>query len=738
MQAQTFQQALGQCGSDQRAQVEHLWLVHASAEPDQERRTLLVMKRTHSLIVARFAWERLSTQERQILFPVLKGQDGGIPRETLLKKIRLETVEIQAALARLRQLLLLREVMAYRPTPARRRARIIFAEEEQIQQEEVLHVSPYPELSESLYAVGREQFAPGADRSQFPLSRIIRDTSHSALYMIAQHHRIDLSSSYGATAQRTLIIEELSHPDTVLQTVSLLQEQLQKVFHWLVERGGSVTVQALRQFVGTHDDATLLALVQTLGDYALAFNTLNAAGEHVLFIPQQVYKPLSEYGSRPNAAETEYSLLPLAAPPATRMGSMPIVLFDVAAALSATYQQSIEPTKDGSIPKRIVAKLRPFLQGAPRRGELQEDIYPDMLFEMARALKLLQTSRPSEGGDKPSYQPGPALPDWAALSVIAQGRRILDWWMSNSRWRDGWEHTFGQWSTFWNPLGARKLLITYLKRCTPGRWYSIAGLLETIWKEEPFALHSSRAVSSPVRLPPSHSQRTVWYKREALVYGGSLSTLYELGIIDLGQRSASGSHGAIESPDAFSLTSLGHAIIEHTNTARSLSAKTSSDRVVVVQPSFELIVLEFDPPSLYTLLPFAQVVHVSLVSRLKMTRDSVIRGVSCCLDSEQILAQLTSVSKTDIPQNVDYSVREWARGYRAITFTQVILLEVSGGEELALNLDQHPQLAPFGLRLLGSRVLAAPNHANLPNLRRVLKDMGIITRIAGDIITRTK
>src|ERR1700730_16930494 len=135
MPVQTFQQALGQCGSDQRAQVEHLWLVHASAEPDQERRTLLVMKRTQSLTVARFVWERLSTQERQLLFPVLKGHGVGIPQETL-KKIRLETAEVQAALARLRQLLLLREAMAYQPTPARRRNRIIFAEEDQIQQEE--------------------------------------------------------------------------------------------------------------------------------------------------------------------------------------------------------------------------------------------------------------------------------------------------------------------------------------------------------------------------------------------------------------------------------------------------------------------------------------------------------------------------------------------------------------------------------------------------------------------------
>jgi hypothetical protein len=191
-------------------------------------------------------------------------------------------------------------------------------------------------------------------------------------------------------------------------------------------------------------------------------------------------------------------------------------------------------------------------------------------------------------------------------------------------------------------------------------------------------------------------------------------------------------------PDAFMLTDVGAAVLSPGDTTplkTPASPLSNGNRSLVLQPNFELLLLRPDMPTLYSLLPFAQVNQVEMVSRLTLTRASVLRGIEAGNDIEQILRILEERSQKEIPQNVAYTLRDWVKLYKDVKVSQVLLLEVSS-EAVADEICLSPKLQTFNLRKLAPRVLIASNDINLQELRRILEKEGIIVRARGDIITR--
>src|SRR5713101_7863189 len=95
-------------------------------------------------------------------------------------------------------------------------------------------------------------------------------------------------------------------------------------------------------------------------------------------------------------------------------------------------------------------------------------------------------------------------------------------------------------------------------------------------------------------------------------------------------------------------------------------------------------------PTLYSLLPLAQVNQVDMVSRLTLTRASVLRGMEAGNDIEQILRILEERSQKEIPQNVAYTLRDWVKLHKDVRISQVLLLEVSS-EAVADELCSSPK-----------------------------------------------
>src|SRR5437588_12312925 len=140
-------------------------------------------------------------------------------------------------------------------------------------------------------------------------------------------------------------------------------------------------------------------------------------------------------------------------------------------------------------------------------------------------------------------------------------------------------------------------------------------------------------------------------------------------------------------------------------------------------------------PTLYSLLPFAQVNQVDMVSRLTLTRASVLRGMEAGNDIEQILRILEERSQKEIPQNVAYTLRDWVKLYKDVRISQVLLLEVSS-EAVADELCSSPKFKEFNLRKIAPRTLMVSNDVNVQTLRNALNKEGVIVHINSEIFTR--
>jgi hypothetical protein len=416
--------------------------------------------------------------------------------------------------------------------------------------------------------------------------------------------------------------------------------------------------------------------------------------------------------------------------PSVPAEAQPLILYDLAAIVVVVHQQRITLTRQGTVTKRCASLLRPLLHGSPWNDERREDAYVNMLCEAAKQLHLIYSSFSyDDDEDKPYYCPAieSGLGTWSQINVHEQARQFLAWWRGSSQWHDVWSPAFRQWdSRDWNPLAARGLFLDLLSSriYVPGRWYSISALLDTIWSRGPYVLRPARLQESTRTQRVPSWLRQSWDSCEGIVYQGILSsTLSELGIISTDQHAGDMKTGVSRLPTRFGITEFGAQVLfeEATaSTARPIKA-------LVVQPSFEMILLRFDPPTLYRLLPFSEVQLVEQVSRLTLTQHSVLRGIERGISVDQMLALLKASSKQAIPQNVARTLRDWAKTYKEAETIQVLLIEVSGAaiaDELCLS----PHWRAFGLEKIAPCRLLAWNAHDIYAFRRVLRKAGFVLR----------
>src|SRR5204862_1990840 len=132
------------------------------------------------------------------------------------------------------------------------------------------------------------------------------------------------------------------------------------------------------------------------------------------------------------------------------------------------------------------------------------------------------------------YEPGPQLEQWSRMDAVEQTRRLLQCWVNSFKWRDILGINFKQWDIpyYWKPMLARGSTLEQLQNCTPGKWYSVASLLQTIWDKDPFELRPVQYNIRPADRRKTNALRAKWNNCEGEVYVGELSsTLYELGVV---------------------------------------------------------------------------------------------------------------------------------------------------------------------------------------------------------------
>jgi hypothetical protein len=444
--------------------------------------------------------------------------------------------------------------------------------------------------------------------------------------------------------------------------------------------------------------------------------------------------------------ETEPAgLIELETAPAFVQQQGPAALYDLATIIGAMYQQNIEPTQGGYVPKRIANKMFPLLQIKPRITSGfggNENLTLDMLYNIASELGLAKLSRAS-GHTKSRYIEGPELNEWTSRGTEGMVRRLLDNWQHSTRWIDIAGADYNPYASdayYLDYQSGRRTLVSHLQDCTPGRWYSLRSLLRTIKELEPYALRHKYAYTGVAGIRNAKTILAKWYAVDGEILTGLIaSSLFEMGIVTLGYSQ----DGPVQekkpvNPVAFMVTDLGAAALSaSSNESRAEEGSAEQKRTLIVQPNSELLLLQPDWPLLFSLLPFAQLNQAGMVSRLTLTRASFLRALSQGKNIEQLQSILQEHSQKEIPQNIAYNLTDWVRAYKEVTFSQVYLIEIPS-ENLANEIVASGKLTTFGLRRLGPCVLAASNETDLQALRRAFEKEGIVVHIVGDIIQRDK
>lgn len=713
------------------------WGAPAPTEDDIEARQRLE-RAMRDNIACRFVWEHLHDDERRVLFAIVgPSARNWCLRALVPERTHMDLERCESVIARLgaRHLLTAEvarvqggELVGQRPTfygyalPRNPRA--------EVEEKPILYVPT--ELATGLYATGRELFMPQADRSEKTLDELLMPYRQGDLDQIGRRFGLSLSAHYSRNEVRTAMAENLSQAEAIRYVLARIDPPLRTLYEWLVESDGRASFTAVRRQT-TLDDPALATLVRTLEEYALVFDTFSR-GERVLFIPRETFANLRQAAERPHRAA---DLVERHVPSAVQPADTP-VLWDLAVLVAAAYHQEIELTRSGAFPKRAALRLLPQLAGARDRKHQEDALnYLEQLKQEACELGLV-VAPASTSRERARLAPGPKLDSWALHDQVMQVRRVFRRWPTNRTWQDMLGAEYRDWLAYYIEAPVvREQVRALLRRCRAGIWYSVASFRATIQGDDAFVLRPAQRYAGEAGYRLAKELRAHWDQTDGEVIAGIFrSTLRELGLVALGyDRDAVPAAGEVVNPDAFQLTDLGAEVLA----SEQSSAQAPSARPLVVQPNFQVLLLEPHMPALYWLVRFAAVDRIGRVSRFTLTRESLLCGLATGACGDEVLAFLETHSQKALPQNVTYTLRDWLRHHQEGFASQGakqgvtpvgegVLLEARD-DTLALELVTSPKLRAFRLRQVGPREVAVPPGTSLRELRGALERLGYAGRL---------
>lgn len=199
----------------------------------------------------------------------------------------------------------------------------------------------------------------------------------------------------------------------------------------------------------------------------------------------------------------------------------------------------------------------------------------------------------------------------------------------------------------------RRVLLRLLRRAEALQWQDVALLpflarnayfaqLDAKQTEEFFAARFQGGGYTPTETLQQMSWNLlVWVKKR----------LFPLGLVDLGTKD-----GRVV---ALRLSRLGGELLDNEPAAKVGGTRSS----VIVQPDFEVLVFPGDDAHevVHTFDRFARRIKSDHVHQFKLEQATVLAGLADGMTKAQILQELTDRARVPLPQNVLYSLEEWAQ-----------------------------------------------------------------------------
>jgi len=362
-------------------------------------------------------------------------------------------------------------------------------------------------------------------------------------------------------------------------------------------------------------------LLGTIGRFSLVDLGINADGDHLVIFQENVAPYLQ--GEIIEAREHDR----------VESAGMDFVM-DVCKLLSLVGGLDVRVTKQGRLYK---SSARRVLEQLCQEGNCFNS-REDLLHTKASLCERLHLIRIRSDG---VIRPAPKAFVWTQKRVTEQIRSLVNAQINTH-------------STFRldSPVDSfRKAVLSFVKEMRVGRWYHAAGLLFTPMSQWLLDATDQVGESDP-GLPSAGAPHSSYHwsipELSQQVLSGVLPTLVALGVVDAMVRGGRAR--------AVRLTELGR---------RALTAgkpKADPSGRIVVNPTHEVVVFpEGDPIGVLDLIrPFCDYERSDIVFHLRISEQSVRRAAQRGAQADAMLETMRRFAQKGIPQNVEYSVREWA------------------------------------------------------------------------------
>jgi hypothetical protein len=268
----------------------------------------------------------------------------------------------------------------------------------------------------------------------------------------------------------------------------------------------------------------------------------------------------------------------------------------------------------------------------------------------------------------------------------------------------------------------RKILVRILKRVEPLVWYDLMYVpflarntylssLDELSVEECFASRFQSGAYAPME----DVQRLAWN-----LAGWVRQRLHLLGIVDLGYDRAG-------RPVALRLTRIGARLIGVVDGAPETEPRTGS---LVVTPDFEVVLFPTgdDGELIHDLDRFCAREKLESLLHFRITERTVHRALSEGMFLKRMVGTLENHSRTPVPQNVLYSIRDWAAqaGLLRLSADYIVRAE---DPEVARRFQQDPGVKPMLAAVIDERTAKLRQHGTPRRMQSLLRELGYLVEL---------
>ena len=410
------------------------------------------------------------------------------------------------------------------------------------------------------------------------------------------------------------------------------------------------------------------------------------------------------------------------------------LLDDLFIILAELDSADLQVLKRGGIAKSSINRLLAVISASPVAPpsfpRLKKDRLVRFLLHLLIEMKLLVV-RPDEALASLSE----TCESWLSAPLEAQQQELFSAYLGSS-----WDELYQIPSLRVDvsgrrnpPKECRSAVLSELARLPEGEWHEFGTFATQIYEALPGFL---RPQSDPYnwritileagrghRFHSEDGERSFWFNLEGHLLANYIyDPLYWLGAVKLRlSEEQQLTHFAISQPGKRLLNG-------HLNTKFAKPQKH-----FVLQPDFEITAnREFDRSALLFLNRFSNRSETDAVFKFQLSKHSIARALQRGIEGKSIISFLKRHSLAGVPQNVEFSIREWAAKFGNIRIRDAVLLEAAD-EFLMTEILNLRKVATYIQEQIGGRT-ALIDRTQANALHKLLKREGYLPEIDEELL----